>query len=938
MALDSLYVTRVAGYAEVTPPDKFQVTRVAGYVELAKAAGIRTTRAAAYVELLSTFESGVTTVYAHAYSPYGIMASLEYVGGDDNHIGFIWQWSADGSTGWTTFSTTLKSVQYARHHPLDPATTYYYRAFPYSYSTGDVSNVASATTLTEQLPAAGVALWIDVHDSSNNKLGPGPLTEAIRWRNVRRLSRAGEFTVEFPATYLRLHEIQADGNALLSSDRYLYCYGILYDEIRLIGAGWVKSIELRQAAGSPPTIAVSGPDLLGELRKVTVFDTDRPYQYSIEDSASAPEDLVTTFAVTPNLPDDWDIDGGGATDTNVTAKFVHSSLLSALIDVGTKIGEFFRLGEDNNGREIEWLGPPADFAGSGIRAELHAEPLAAEANPDICLITNISEIADSWDLYSKVFVFGAGQGHDRLDLASATHWPDGERFRLDVSLISANGTTVTVTTVQEHGLQVGDEVELVDTNYDGTFTVDSIVNTTRFTYLDTTTAIHADGYVYKSLTHTLDGDDYVFNRLQTSLENTDARTAYGYNHTAIQFKEISPISNSDADVSAAANALLAAAYHWLRERSAPAKFYRLSVAKLDALLLPGQLIRTVARGFIDGSAYIDIDTDLTILESSTEIGGGGVRTTDLVVSTVDRWPSSDGEQAAQEFHQATIFQSQAQLGPSTDTVSYASPIDDDVTVNLHFWLGEEVVGINEVKLRIRADALRSTVKSISGTSSTTSAGGGTTTTTAGGGGTSTTTAAGGGATPTTTSYAPVTNHAHALEVTDSSPTGAALYYDTVVGLNANLGTGNDTGGSTNLANLPLTHDHDVTLSDHDHSLTLSDHTHGLTLSDHTHSVTPSISSAYGVYESGTTPYSFGSSEYEIRINSNTWRDDYSAISGASGWYEIDLTSEVAGLALRPKQAANLIEIRVKSAAQTGGHAQLTAQLLMRTVVQSVAVV
>lgn len=934
MALDSLYVTRVGAYVEETPPDALRATRVAAYVEIAQTAGIRSTRSAAYVELLSTFDSGTTTVYAHAYSPYGIMVSLDYAGGDDLHLGFVWQWSANGTTGWTTFATTSKSVKYARHHPLTPETTYYYRAYPYRYSAGDVGNVANATTLTEQLPAAGVALWIDVHDSSNNKLGPGPLTEAIRWRNVRRLSRAGEFTVEFPATYLRLHEEQSDGNALLSSDRYLYCYGILYDEIRLIGAGWVKNIELRQAAGSPPTIVASGPDLLGELRKVTVFDTARPYQYSIEDSSSAPEDLVTAFAVTPNLPDDWTIDGGGATDTNVTAKFVHSSLLSALIDVGTKIGEFFRLGEDNNGREIEWLGPPADFASAGIRAELHANPIAAEANPDICLITNISEIADSWELYSKVFVFGAGQGHDRLDLASATHWPDGERFRLDVSTISANGTTVTVTTVQEHGLQVGDEVELVDTNYDGTFTVDSIVNTTRFTYLDTTTAIHADGYVYKSLTHELDGDDYVFNRLQTSLENTDARTAYGYNHTAIQFKEISPISNSDADVSAAANALMTAAYHWLRERSAPAKFYRLSVAKLDALLLPGALIRTVAKGFINNNAYIDIDTDLTILESSTDIGGGGVRTTDLVVSTVDRWPSSDGEQAAQEFHQATIFQSQAQLGPNVDTATYREHIDDDTGPTLYFFLGEETAIVNQVVIRFRTDKLRSTVKSVGGTSATTSSGGGSTPTTSSGGGSTPTTSSGGGSTPTTTSYAPVTNHAHALEVTDSSPTGAALYYDTVVGLNANLGTGNDTGGATSLANLPLTHDHDVTIPAHTHDVTVPAHTHDVTVPDHTHDVTANVSTVYGIYEDPGTAY--GPTDLEFSINGGTYRSDYDAITGASGWYVLDITDEVAGLALRPKQVANSVAIRVKSASEAGNKAQITAQIERRVVIQSIA--
>ena len=178
-------------------------------------------------------------VYATAYGPHGIMVSLTY-DGDDNPEDWIWQWSPNGTTGWTTLGTTDVAVAYWRHHPLTPATTYYYRAAVYvDSSAGAWSAVVSATTHSLVDVADGVALWIDVRDSSNNKLGPGPLTEVVRWANVRRLSRAGEFSVEFPATYARLHQIQSDSNPLLHTDRYLYCYGILDGALTLIGAGWV---------------------------------------------------------------------------------------------------------------------------------------------------------------------------------------------------------------------------------------------------------------------------------------------------------------------------------------------------------------------------------------------------------------------------------------------------------------------------------------------------------------------------------------------------------------------------------------------------------------------------------------------------------------------------------------------------------------------------
>ncbi len=828
--------------------------------------------------------------------------------------------------------------------------------------TSSTHNYFSFTLIVEEITdvivypdlANGVALWIDVYDSSNNKLGPGPLFNPIGWRNVRRLSRAGEFSVSFPATDMRLHEIQDDGYPLLHSDRYLYCYGILDGAVALIGAGWVKNIELSRSGGAVPTIAVSGPDLLGELRKATVYDQDRPYQYSIEDSDSAPADLMDGFAVTPFMPDDWTITGGDPTATNVTAKFVHASLLSALIDVGSKIGEFFRLGSSNNGRNLVWIGPPSSFADCGIRAELSVDPVAAEGNSDICIITNVSEIKDSWDLYTRVFVFGAGSGHDRLDLAAVTHWPDGDRLRSTITAISGDGTTVSVTTSEDHEVIVGEVIEIFGTvNYDGNYTVDTVPTTTTLTYLSAATGSETAGYLYGDYFHDLDGEEHFFNRLETSLENRDARTLYGRHHTSLQFKEISPISNSDADISAAANALLAQAYSWLRERSTPARFYRLAVAKLDALILPGQTIHVVAKRYIDNLAYINIDTDLTILEASTEIGNGGVRTTSLVVATVDRWPSSDGEQAASEFHQSNVYQSLAQLGPNVDTISYREQLDDDTGATLYFFLGEETVSVNGVVVRFRTDKLRSTVKSVGGSSATTdsggssspttSSGGGATPTSSSGGGATPTSSSGGGSTPTTTSYAPVTNHAHGLEITDLTPTGSALYYDTAVGLNANLGTGDETGGSTTLADLPLTHDHDVTIDAHTHDVTIdahthdvtiSAHTHDVTIAAHTHDVTAAVTTVYGIYEDPGTAYA--ATDLEISINGGAWRSDYSAISGASGWYVLDITAEVSGLALRPLQAANSVAVRVKSASQVGNKAQITAQIERRVVIQSIA--
>ncbi|HMR01775.1 MAG TPA: fibronectin type III domain-containing protein [Candidatus Competibacter phosphatis] len=923
---DHVRATTVGAYVQLAPGDALRVTTVGAYVQYTRLDKIRVTTAGAYVQLRTVLVAVAPVVYASAYGPHGIMVSLTYdAPAGANHTMFRWEYSDDDGDTWQLLTFTNADTAYYRHHPLTPASTYLYRAYAYRHSAGPVSNTASATTHSLADLASGAALWIDVRDSSNNKLGPGPLTEIVSFRITRRLSRAGEIAVDFPATYARLHQIQSDSNPLLHNDRYLYCYGILDGAVTLLGAGIVKEIALSRRGGAAPTIVASGPDLLGELRRVTVYNSGRPWQYSLEDNNAAPAAIINGFATTPELPDDWDISGNDPMDTAITAKFVHASVLGALIDVGAKVGEYFRLGSANNGREVVWIGPPSEFSDCGVRAELSVDPIAAETNDDICLITDIQEIRDSWDIYTKTFAFGAGQGHDRLDLSAVTIWPDGHRYRSTITSISGNGTVVTVDTSEDHDLTLGESVTITGTeNFDGTWTVFTVADANTFSFEDTTVASESTGLVYGASTRTLSSESWTINRSETSFENGTARTAYGYHHTALQFKEISPISNTDADVATAANALWAAAYHWLRTHDAPAKFYRLAVAKLNSILYPGQTIRVVAKGYVEGSAYLNIDTTLTILETVTEVGAGGVRTTGLTVATTERWPASDGDQAAQEFHQAEVYQSLAQLGPAVDTISYRESIDDDTGATFYFWLGPEVALVNSVLLRFRTDKLRSTVKSVGGSSTTTSSGGGSTPTTTSGGGSTPTTSSGGGSTET--SDPDNAFHGHDFELANGT-TGNPVYYDS--GTTALYTTG---GGTVGVNATNATHSHDVDIPNHTHDVTVPAHTHDVTVPAHTHDVTATVDTEYGIYEDPGTAYA--ATDLEFSINGGAWRSDIDSLG--SSWYALDLTAEVVATGLRPRQASNSVAVRVKSASEADNKVQITAQIERRCVIQSIA--
>ena len=872
MATDSIYATRAAAYAETVPPDALRATRAAAYIEIQRASAIRATSAAAYVELLSQLlEDSAPILTARVDSPYEITLSAEYSG--TTHLGFTWEVSADGVSGWSVLGSSPADTPAWRHYdPLTPTTTYYYRVRAFRYSYGEYSDVVSATTLAVYQLSDGNIFWVDIEDASGNRLGPGPITSGVRWRYTQRLSRAGEWELEVPA-----------GEELLSYaglKKYFHCYVLRKGAQAWVGGGAIEELRTALRGNSAPVLVFSGADIFRELSADTVT-------FELTSDAAPPGDLgdLVINTILDDIGGSWtySIDG---TTPDMTARFVDESILGALIAATNKSGQFFRLQPYlTSGRQFVIATTPTD---SGVVATNTADPLAIERNVNACLIVEIEKLQSSWDLSNRLIVYGAGDGEARLTMAAATVWPNG------------------------YGLA-------------STYTLDDLVG----------------------VEHT-----FAFNRAENTITDTASTAIYGTLTRPVKFKDIAPVTNTDADVEAAANALVLAAMNELLTSSLPQEHYSLRVAGLRVDVLPGQTIRVQARYMRDGATPIDIDKDLIVLETQTEIDAGGARIVGLTVATTREFIKGDAEVLLQEVRQATAMEAHPQMGPSENTISYREDIDDDYGGEFPFWLSSGTTLINSITVRFKLDRLRSTIKSVAGTSTstssgggsapTTSSGGGSTPTTSSGGGSTPTTTSGGGATPTTTSYAPVVNHAHALEVTDSSPIGAALYYDTSAGLNANLGTGNDVGGTTNLVTLPLTHDHDVTIPAHDHDVTIPahdhdvtvpDHDHSVTISDHTHDVTAAISAEYGIYEDPAAPY--GVADLAWEINGDAISDTPTSIGG--GWYEFDLTEDVSqAVTYRPITSDNTLAVAVGTPADK--RVRVTVQIEIRTVIQSIAVV
>lgn len=410
-----------------------------------------------------------------------------------------------------------------------------------------------------------------------------------------------------------------------------------------------------------------------------------------------------------------------------------------------------------------------------------------------------------------------------------------------------------------------------------------------------------------------DGDTCTYDAPTNSITNITAEAEYGRIERALAWKDIGPISNNDADVIAAANTLVAAAYAHLKRNRAPAYVYSLEVVGLRQSLLPGHLVHVTARQYIDGQRPIDIDRDLRVLEVATRVDEAGLRTVGLTVSTVDYWPASDVGALVSEIRQSAVMQALPQMGPSVDTISYREPIDDDYSADLRFWLGNETTSVNQVLVRYRVDPFRSTAKTVGGTVSGT---------------------------------VDIPSHDHDVIIPDhdhgipdhqhnltiiGNGTGALTYQ-------IGFGAGGTSGGVRHNIN---NNDWDWVTNSDSGSTTSEDGggsapttTGGGGQTGLALDLSAALSLQYGIYEdSGANTYAATDLEWLVNGSAATG----APVATTGGWYELDITADVSDdQTLRPLQAANAITVRIKATSKTGKRAQVTAQIERRTVIQAIA--
>jgi hypothetical protein len=429
------------------------------------------------------------------------------------------------------------------------------------------------------------------------------------------------------------------------------------------------------------------------------------------------------------------------------------------------------------------------------------------------------------------------------------------------------------------------------------------------------TARYAIGWPDASLLsnpYIIDDAHFNFDRTNNFIINTNAEATYGRDEIALAFKDVSPITNSATDMINNSNYLITAGVQYLFNHRKPFISYKLSVAGLKRTVQPGQTILVQARRYRDGQKPIDINQSLFILEVQTTIDVDGVSVTGLTVANLNRWPQNDGEAIAREMAKTTVMSAHPQTGPNVDTISYREHVDGGHPAILYFWLGPETTTVQSVFVRFHVDPLRSTVTATGSTSTTTSGG---------------------------------SAHSHTVTIgTHTHPVPDHQHTTTIAGGTAGLGTVNyTTGGSVGF--LAKTAAGDLQLNTNTASGATTASAGGSSTptssneSVHNHTVTPVVVPVWGVFDqTGALTYAATDLEWKTKADS-TWTaiTGANALSGAAGWYGIDITTRIAANQL-PTTPDNDVEFRVIAANVVAGKsAQLTVQIERRTSIQSIAV-
>lgn len=301
-------------------------------------------------------------------------------------------------------------------------------------------------------------ITIDIEDRSGNKKSSGPITTAFELAYNEPVADIGTYSFTMPAS-------DAKSEDLLLQKRLVRIY-LDTDEVFL---GIVEKLERRLGASGVMLLVVSGRSYLADLTEVSM-------QFAEFNGITS----LTGFLLQGRV---WSADPTNGDTTTSAAYYVRlggESIYNALKKLAEKLGDYYwyRPATSGNDRYIVWVNK-GTHANSGIRAvQGSGFHIQTEKNTQICLIQEMTKADEGFEIFTRLYPWGSGQGRARLSLVGATG------ASVQVREMYGTGTTVTVNTKTAHNLSTSDKFAVhQSTDFNSVEeTVASTPSSTQFTY------------------------------------------------------------------------------------------------------------------------------------------------------------------------------------------------------------------------------------------------------------------------------------------------------------------------------------------------------------------------------------------------------------------------------------------------------------------------
>lgn len=194
---------------------------------------------------------------------------------------------------------------------------------------------------------------------------------------------------------------------------------------------------------------------------------------------------------------------------------------------------------------------------------------------------------------------------------------------------------------------------------------------------------------------------------------------YGQRERVLTLPSIRPITNSEANIRNAANALKLSAEAYMARHLAPRVTYAINVRGLRQNIAVGSLVHLQYRGAVENYVYVDVDDYFYVMEVTRRRNALGNRSATLQISTLAERRTSDTDIVLDVINDLRALKINI---PITLTYGPIGPhvrrIDSTHSAEFTVRIGDEVTFLNHAILRFKTEPLKSSVVTVSTVSGT----------------------------------------------------------------------------------------------------------------------------------------------------------------------------------------------------------------------------